>query len=717
MVDTALKDILVLEIGSRLSAGICGSVLAQLGATVIVPEFTSEISWHKKLFRSQFMAGKLSVALRHDKAEDRAIVDDLLGRCDLCIASNDVDQSIVGTITQTDRSSIVCDVTAFGNAAPLAKAPYSDVQIQALSGILDTTGLPKGSPTPIPLPVTEIMTGVYAAASCLAALRSKKQGYGGQFIDMALYDCAFLSMATFFPKLLEGSATEVGRVGNCHAMAAPWDAYKAQDGWVLICAASNSQWRIICDVIRRPELAEDPRYLTVADRVNKRPEVDLIVQEWVGKTTIEGVVETLGRVGIPCGPVTKLNQFPREANLEHRQMVRSIRGGSQSESVYVSSSPLKMTRTPGVSPERFPDVDENRGEVRQLIKNRSARGIASSSSNQSKKLPLAGIRVIEIGHYTTAPLSARHLANLGADVIKIEPPDGEAVRGWPPAKKGIGYFFAYTNASKRSLALNLENDEDCKTLKRLLLGSDILIENLKPGALSKRGFSPEKISDLNPRLIYCAVSGFGADSLYAGRPAYDFVIQAMSGFMDITRAEGIPIKAGISFADIMGAEMATVAILAALEARDRLECGQYIDLSMQDVAAWTTQPFWNRSQQRDSYEIFRANDGFVVTDVPNPPTSGLERFPNGSASKAELAKALQMAGYRATPVLTASEALTAPQTHSRNLLSYANDLDGDTWPLLGSPLRLTATPPVLGKPMSVLDGDRNSILNEIKAVG
>src|SRR5580698_8187938 len=119
MVDTALKDILVLEIGSRLSAGICGSVLAQLGATVIVPEFTSEISWHKKLFRSQFMAGKLSVALSHDKAEDRAIVDDLLGRCDLCIASNDVDQSIVGTITQTDQSSIVCDVTAFGNEGPL----------------------------------------------------------------------------------------------------------------------------------------------------------------------------------------------------------------------------------------------------------------------------------------------------------------------------------------------------------------------------------------------------------------------------------------------------------------------------------------------------------------------------------------------------------------------------------------------------------------------
>jgi crotonobetainyl-CoA:carnitine CoA-transferase CaiB-like acyl-CoA transferase len=524
-------------------------------------------------------------------------------------------------------------------------------------------------------------------------------------------------MATFFPKLLEGSTTEVGRVGNCHAMAAPWDAYKAQDGWVLICSASNAQWRTVCDIIRRSELAEDPRYLTVADRVNRRPEVDFIVQEWVGKTTIEGVVETLGRAGIPCGPVTKMNQFPREANLEHRGMVKSIRAGSKAESIYVSSSPLKMTRTPGISPDRIPEIDENRAEVHQLMKSRPARERAAVLSPQAARMPLQGIRVIEIGHYTTAPLSARHLANLGADVIKVEPPDGEAVRGWPPAKKGIGYFFAYTNASKRSLALKLENEDDCKILETLLRESDVLIENLKPGALSKRGFSPDRIADLNPRLIYCAVSGFGADSLYAGRPAYDSVIQAMSGFMDITRAESSPIKSGISFADIMGAEMATVAILAALEARDRLNCGQYIDLSMQDVAAWTTQSFWNRGQQQVSYQVLRANDGYVVTDVQNQKASDFKHHTSSEMSKDELAKKLQNAGYIASPVLTASEVLKAPQTHSRNLLSYANDQDGDSWPLLGSPLRLSGTPPVLGKPMTVLDADRDSILSEMGVFG
>src|SRR5262249_18924365 len=183
---------------------------------------------------------------------------------------------------------------------------------------------------------------------------------------------------------------------------------------------------------------------------------------------------------------------------------------------------------PELSPDRIPAPDANRSEIMNLC---AAPGVAAAPTRRSEgppPLPLDGVRIIEIGHYTTAPLSARHLASLGADVIKVEPPAGETVRAWSPVKNGTGYFFTYTTSSKRSLTLDLETEHGLAILRDLIACSDVLLENLKPGALAKRGCSAADIERINPRIVYCAISGFGADSIYSGRPAFDSVIQAMS---------------------------------------------------------------------------------------------------------------------------------------------------------------------------------------------
>jgi crotonobetainyl-CoA:carnitine CoA-transferase CaiB-like acyl-CoA transferase len=330
-------------------------------------------------------------------------------------------------------------------------------------------------------------------------------------------------------------------------------------------------------------------------------------------------------------------------------------------------------------------------------------------------LPLAGLRVLEIGHYTTAPLAARHLANLGAEVVKIEPLEGEAVRGWPPAKNGTGYFFAFTNADKRTLVLNLETSEGTTVLKDLIARSDILIENLKPGALAKRGFSTEDMAHINPRLIYCAVSGFGADTIYGGRPAYDTVIQAMSGIMDLTRAGDVPVKSGISSADLMGAEMALVAILAAVEARDQTGLGQTIDMSMQDVGSWLTMTLWNGDESAPRPTVLRANDGFVVVEDGGPVGSQSAIAPKRAAelSREELVEVLRGAGLLAAPILSAAEMLASDQTRVRGLVFHAKDMAGEKWPLLASPLRLKGTPPVVRRLMGPLGSDGPAILAEL----
>ena len=152
--------------------------------------------------------------------------------------------------------------------------------------------------------------------------------------------------------------------------------------------------------------------------------------------------------------------------------------------------------------------------------------------------------------------------------------------------------------------------------RRLIETADVLIENLKPGALARRGFSADDIARINPRLIYCAVSGFGHDSLYAGRPAYDSVVQAMSGIMDVVRDDGTPMKAGISIVDLLGAETALVAVLAALEYRDRTGRGQFVDLSMQDIAAWMTQVAWNgATEPAVPLTVVACADGHVLAEA------------------------------------------------------------------------------------------------------
>jgi crotonobetainyl-CoA:carnitine CoA-transferase CaiB-like acyl-CoA transferase len=709
---TPLHDIIVTELGGRVGAGVCGSILAQLGATVIVPE---DGRGGKAEHRTQLMAGKLSVRLDAQAASDVELLEGLVARSDVLIVSSDVDQLASHARWLVDRKRVVCNVTAFGDSGPLSGKPYSEAQVQALSGILDTTGIASGTPTPIQLPLVEFMTGIYAAVACQAALRLLRRGDGGQVIDMALYDSAFAAMATFLPKLLSGAGGDVGRLGNRHALAAPWNSYRAEDGWVLVCAVSDDQWRRITGLIDRPELARDPRYLRVADRIQRVDEVDAAMQEWVGRNTIVRCLGMLAAAGIPSGPVAPVDYYPHEANLDHRGMIRTLRDPVSGNDVFVPASPLRMSVSPGISPSSIPAPDADRSEVIRLASRPSA-PIPTRGSGQAPALPLASVRVIEIGHYTTAPLSARHLANLGAEVIKVEPPTGEETRSWSPAKNGIGYFFAFNNSDKRSLALNLETDEGRAILRDLIVRADVLIENLKPGALAKRGFSADELLRLNPRLVYCAISGFGADSAYPGRAAVDTVIQAMSGIMDLTRAGEVPVKTGISCADIVGAQMAVAAVLGALEVRDRLGIGQAIDLSMQDCTAWVTMPLWGKARIGARPMILKANDGFVV--VAPVDTDGAFELPAGAASslrmtRTELAAALVARGQPAAPVLSAREMLDADQTRARRLVLTRQDGDGEDWPLLASPLGLRGTPPRIHRPVPPLDSSSAAIRAEL----
>lgn len=200
--------------------------------------------------------------------------------------------------------------------------------------------------------------------------------------------------------------------------------------------------------------------------------------------------------------------------------------------------------------------------------------------------PLVGLRVVELAHVASGPFAGMLLADLGADVVKFEPPTGDMMRGWPPVETGpdgtpYSHNFASLNRNKRSISLDLKDADDLSLAKELIGTADVVVENYRPGALDKLGLGYRDVSTLNETVIYCSVSGYGQQGPFATRAAFDVAIQAASGLMSVTGEEdGGPVKCGVPVADFVAGLYAVVSVLAALRERDRDGRSVYIDCSM-----------------------------------------------------------------------------------------------------------------------------------------
>ncbi|MEY2818432.1 MAG: hypothetical protein RL275_1895 [Chloroflexota bacterium] len=373
--------------------------------------------------------------------------------------------------------------------------------------------------------------------------------------------------------------------------------------------------------------------------------------------------------------------------------------------------------------------------------------------------PLQNIRVLDLSRVLAGPYCTMVLGDLGAEVIKVEPPEGDETRGWgPPFAEGESAYYLCVNRNKRSMVVNLKTDEGREILRELAMQSDVLVENFRPGTLKKFGLDFETLHELNPRLIYCSISGFGQTGPLRDMPGYDFMIQAMGGIMSVTgEPDGEPMKVGVAVADLFAGQNAVISILAALQARTFTGEGQYIDIALFDselgwlanvasnflISGKNPKRYGNAHANIVPYQSFQASDGWFVVAVGNdkqfeafckvigkPELSADKRFSTNSARvqnrellipllkpifmQKTVSEWLALIGdqFPCGPINNFDQVFSMPHVKEREMLVQMEHPTIGALPLVGSPLKMGGTPVSYRLPPPLMGQHTKDILRE-----
>jgi formyl-CoA transferase/CoA:oxalate CoA-transferase len=376
--------------------------------------------------------------------------------------------------------------------------------------------------------------------------------------------------------------------------------------------------------------------------------------------------------------------------------------------------------------------------------------------------PLDGLTVLDFSRVLAGPYCTMQLGDLGARVIKIEQPGrGDDTRAWgPPFVGGESAYFLSINRNKESLALDLKSQAARPIVAALLDRADVLVENFRPGTMERLDLGYDVVSARYPRLVYCSISGFGQSGPRSAEPGYDAMMQAEAGLMSITgAADGPPVRVGVAVGDIATGMFAVQAILAALVARGRSDRGQRVDVAMLDAitallsyqasSAFATGEtpvrMGNRHPSIAPYDTFAAADGEFVLSVGNDDQfrrlagvlrqasladdprfrTNADRVTHADALRRELSAALapwrradlldqlKAAGVPSAAVRTITEALADPQLAAREMIVPLEHVAAGTVRVLGTPLKLSATPASVRTPPPSLGQHTDAILDEV----
>lgn len=610
--DGALRGVRVVEWGSNVAAPYAAKLLADLGADVIkveelpsgdparrLPPFVGDGDGSERSGLFQFLnAGKRGVALDVRRPKGRANLEQLFAWTDILVhdqtraRAESLDFGFDDLIRLNPRI-VVAWITPFGLTGPYRDWRACGMILTHLAGLgmvthwegLDPEVVPPRGPAGH---FVDLTTGAMGAVAALAALMTRDAQGTAQLADVSGWETAILAT---FPNMLYPTYEDRGlNFRRPHLTArAPMGYMKCQDGYFWAAVLQPRHWEAFTQLLGVPELAKEPLFATPLLRGQYWDALAPILNSKIASWPKEKLFHACQGQGIPIVPVYSVREAVASDQLRSRDFLARVDHPDLGP-LSMPGNPCRFSETPPVTGVG-PKLGEHTESVLSMVKEARSGGVLPASiSSSPDRLPLAGVRVLDLSWVLAGPLSTQMLAHLGAEVIKVESDRIQDIaRTNPPFANGredpeMSGFYASLAAGKKTFTIDLSTPQGLAVAKELVRASDVVVENFSPGTLDRLGLGYDELKRIRPDVILVSISGVGQTGPISAYRYFGLQIFAMSGLSELTSPPGMPpavTRAG--GADPLGAIYATLATLAALQYRSTSGRGQKIDISMLEV--------------------------------------------------------------------------------------------------------------------------------------
>ncbi len=588
-----LSGLRVIDLSTQISGPYATKLMVDAGAEVIkieAPEVGDPLRrWSASgqepadgesgLLFQYLNASKKSVVLDLDRSSDRDTLLDLIAGADIVVESfapgtlDALGLSFESMQTRNPQVSLV-SISPWGQTGPWKDRPSTEFTLQAQVGSIGYRGLRDRKPVCAGGRLGEWATAPYAAVGGLCAWLSSRATGAGQHVDVSMFEAILLSMTIYHDlngQWVEGPLLRAVEIPSIEP---------AKDGWVGFSTITGQQWTDFCAMIGQQDVAEDPLYLDGRARMEQLAFMQEIVHSWTRERTVDEIVELSLMFRIPVAPVGNGKTLPEMDHFKARGTFQQSAGG------FLQPRPHYILHSSELRPlGSSPALGEHSEEVIAALQGATER---SSETLEGDPLPLSGLRVVDLSAFWAGPIASCFMADMGADVVKIESihrPDGMRFAGARPGDQMWEWspVFAGANPGKRDITLQLDNEEGLALLKRLISEADIVIENYSPRVLENFGLGWDDMRALNSRLIMLRMPAFGLDGPWRDRPGFAMTIEQVSGLAWMTGYHDLPLVIR-GACDPIGGMHAIFALLAALEHRRRTGEGQLVEVPLAEVA-------------------------------------------------------------------------------------------------------------------------------------
>ena len=598
----------VIDLSTDIAGPYCTKMLVDAGATVIKVESpagdplrrwtasgTHIAPGQDSALFQHLNASKRSVVADIETAAGRQIVLDLAATADLVVESYApgalarLGLTLEALQTRNPGLSLL-SISPWGGTGPWAHRPATEFTLQAATGATDYRRPPGRLPVAAGGRIGEWIAGIFAAAGALCAWRAARITGAGQHLDLSIFESMFLTFVPFFD--ISGQWRDGPMPGGVEVPSIE----PAKDGWVGFCTQTGQQWKDFCLLIGQHELGEEERLLMGWARAAELPRLQQAIHPWTSARTIDEIIELATALRIPAVPIGNGRNLPHMDHFVERTVFTTGPGGFlRPRPPYLFSD--TSLQPFGPAPKLGEHTDEVLKEVRQaspLLTKEGARGRSgaqtapAASTGTASALALAGVRVIDLTAMWAGPFAASYLADMGADVIKIESiqrPDGMRLAttvGRKPLWEWA-HVFAGANTCKRDVTLNLTTEEGVTLLKRLMQTADVVMESFAVRVLEQFGITWDVVHALNPRAIMLRMPSFGLDGPWRDRTGWAMTMEQVSGMAWLTGYDDQPLVVR-GVCDPVGGMNAVFALLLALGERERTGRGQLIEVPLVEGA-------------------------------------------------------------------------------------------------------------------------------------